>query len=298
MVTGRVAVRPGDGVGATVLDVSDEQVVVGEGVALDVRPAGFMLRAASGLIDAIATFLFLFLLIWAFASALEGNYRLTGQRPDAALAGAMVTSLIVGTLVLTPLTVETLTRGRSLGRFIMGLRIVRDDGGAAGFRHALIRALVGFFELFATSGGIAILTGLLNARSKRLGDLLAGTYAQNERAPRLTATTSPLPHGLEAWANVADVATLPDRVARRMRDYLTQAPRLEPAARFRTAGVVAREVKEFVHPIPDVDADTFLRAVAAVRRQREATALELRRARRTHLATTLDALPNGFPQRG
>ena len=37
--------------------------------------------------------------------------------------------LLVTVMVVLPTTVETLTRGRSLGKLAMGIRIVRDDGG-------------------------------------------------------------------------------------------------------------------------------------------------------------------------
>ena len=45
-----------------------------------------------------------------------------------------VVAVVVATVVV-PTVVETLTRGRSLGRLIMGLRIVRDDGGPVGARR-------------------------------------------------------------------------------------------------------------------------------------------------------------------
>ncbi|MGO2112285.1 MAG: RDD family protein [Pseudoclavibacter sp.] len=297
------SVIPGDGIARTrgvagsALDVSDEQIVVGEGVALDVRPAGFLLRAVSGLIDGVVTVVAMiasfFVVIW-WINSLPDN----GAGLEFAMLTAIVLVVQVAVIVGLPCTIETLTKGKSLGRLIMRLRIVRDDGGSIGFRHAFIRALVGFFELYTTAGGIAIITGLVNARSKRLGDIIAGTYAQNEAAPALFPNGGPLPAGLEAWASVADVARIPDRTARRMRDYVIQAPGLEPGARMRVAGTVAREIKDYVHPIPDVDADTFLRAVAAVRRDREWTALQLRRARLARVEPMLEQLPHGFPQRG
>ena len=44
------------------------------------------------------------------------------------------------------------------------------------------------FEIFMTLGGVAALVGLLSARTKRLGDLIAGTYSQYERVtPRAGA---------------------------------------------------------------------------------------------------------------
>lgn len=277
--------------------MSDEQVVVGEGVALDVRPAGFLLRATSGLIDGVVYGAFTVLAMWLLFLVI-GSMVADGREPDMAIIMASMIATLVACTVLVPMLVETLTRGKSVGRLVMRLRIVRDDGGAAGFRHAFVRALVGFFELWSTSGGIAIVVGLLNSRSKRLGDLLAGTYAQNEAAPRLAPNVMPLPAGLESWAAVADVARIPDRSARRMRDYLVQASKLEPAARMRVAGSVAREVKAYVHPIPDVDADTFLRAVAAIRRDREWAALQLRSQRLDRVVPILEQLPHGFPQRG
>jgi uncharacterized RDD family membrane protein YckC len=43
---------------------------------------------------------------------------------------ALICSLIVVFLVY-PTTVETLTRGKSLGKLVLGLRVVRDDGGTS-----------------------------------------------------------------------------------------------------------------------------------------------------------------------
>lgn len=297
MGTAGASVRRTDELSATALDVSDEQVVVGEGVALDVRPAGLLLRAASSALDAVVYALATGLAIWVFAWALTSAEQ-AGARLEIAAVVAGLIATMISMLVLVPCLVETLTRGKSVGRLVMRLRIVRDDGGAAGFRHAFVRALVGFFEIWSTSGGLALLVGLMHPRSKRLGDVLAGTYAQNEAAPALQPNLGPLPFGLESWAANADVARIPDRQARRMRDYLVQAPKLEPAARLRLAGTVAREVRAYVHPIPDVDADTFLRAVAAVRRDREWAALQLRAQRLGRVAPVLDRLPHGFPQRG
>ena len=42
-----------------------------------------------------------------------------------------------------PVGIEMLTRGRSAGKALLGLRVVRDDGGPVRFRQALTRGLVG-----------------------------------------------------------------------------------------------------------------------------------------------------------
>ena len=67
--------------------------------------------------------------------------------------GALAQVAFVGTLVVVflvyPTTVETLSRGKSLGKWAFGLRAVRDDAGPISFHHAFVRALVGFVEIYA-----------------------------------------------------------------------------------------------------------------------------------------------------
>ena len=105
-----------------------------------------------------------------------------GDLDDAAVR-ALVLCSVVFCLVVVPVTVETLSRGRSLGKLATGLRVVRDDGGAIRFRHALIRGLTGFLEIYLTLGGLALAVSLFNDKSRRLGDLMAGTYAVRSRVP-------------------------------------------------------------------------------------------------------------------
>ena len=66
----------------------------------------------------------------------------------------------------------------------------------------------------------------------------------------------------------------------------------------RVAGDLARAAKPYVHPIPDVDAETFLLGVSVVRRDREWQGLQGRAARLEKAAPVLERLPHGFPDRG
>ena len=82
-----------------------------------------------------------------------------------------------------PTTVDTLTRGRSLGKLAMGIRIVRDDGGPLVFRQSLVRALVGIVELWLTFGTVALICSIVHPQGKRVGDILAG-HLRRARARR------------------------------------------------------------------------------------------------------------------
>ncbi|RIJ53250.1 RDD family protein, partial [Clavibacter phaseoli] len=96
--------------------------MVGEAVALDVRPAGFVLRAAGAAIDVIASLvvgLLLLLLIGRLAEA--------GLLDDASGAACAIAAIVLA-IVVFPVVVEVASRGRSLGRWAVGARIVRADG--------------------------------------------------------------------------------------------------------------------------------------------------------------------------
>jgi len=267
----------------------ERELVTGEAVALDVKPASYILRAAGCIIDWLVYMLVMFGCILLLAA--------TGGGLDQALARALVVLILVFGMVVLPTTVELASRGRSLGKLAVGARIVRDDGGAIGFRHSFIRALVGVLEIFMTVGAVAALTGLLNTRSKRLGDLLAGTYSQLVRVPKPTPLPLYLAPHLTAWAATADVARLPDRLSRRIAQFIRQAPDLTPAARLGLSTELAREAVPYVSPVPPVDAETFLVAVAVLRRERDARGLELEKQRLERLEPVLGALPHGFPER-
>jgi uncharacterized RDD family membrane protein YckC len=271
------------------IQADDREVFTGEAVALDVKPASYILRAAGTIIDWLASLLVMFGCIMLLAA--------TGGGLDEALARALIILILVFGMVILPTTVELVSRGRSLGKLAVGARIVRDDGGAIGFRHAFIRALVGVLEIFMTVGGVAALTGLLNARSKRLGDLLAGTYSQLVRVPRPKPLELYLAPHLVGWAATADVARLPDRLSRRIAQFVRQAPELTPAARLGLSAELAREATPYVSPVPPVDAETFLVAVAVLRRDRDARRLALERRGLERLEPVLGALPHDFPDR-
>ncbi len=250
------------------IDTSDE-VLSGEAVAIDVQPIGFLLRAAGAIIDLLVGILVF--VLWIFLRLWLLDLGVLNQATDT-IASIMA---IVVSFVVLPITVEVVSKGRSLGKLAVGGRIVRVDGGAAGFRHAFIRALLGVLEIYMTLGGIAVLAGALSARSQRLGDMVAGTYSQRVRTPRLIPLVPMMPPALLGWAQIADVARLPDRLARRISQFLQSAPRMMPAARARVAHDLLAETSAFVSPMPAAPPEQVLVGITVLRRERERRALEI-----------------------
>ena len=244
-----------------------EDVITGEGVAVELPVASVPHRMASGAIDLLVIIGILLLAAVTFGL-------LTSGASQAVAATFGVVAVVVATVVV-PSVVETLTRGRSLGRLIMGLRIVRDDGGPVGARHALTRALIGFVEVVAFSGVPAVIAAMIHPRGKRLGDMAAGTYAVSQRAklPHLIAPTMPWP--LAGWAAAADISALPSGLAIAIRQFLTRAGSLGPQARETLGRQLLADALTHVAPPPPAGhhPETVLTAILSERRSRDAQRL-------------------------
>jgi len=263
--------------------------VLGEGVVVDARAASFAVRMLSGLIDAFAIYTIATLLIVA-ASAVG-----LGAGDRAATVAVLVA--VVFALVVLPVGVETLTRGYSLGRYALGIRIVRDDGGPIRFRQALVRGLLGVLELWMTAGGLAVVVTFFNSRGKRLGDIMAGTYALRTRSGGVRLTPLVMPPHLAGWARSADIRPLPDGYALAARQYLARATALDPASRARLGQDLAARLEPFVAPGPPLGTppDLFLAALLVERRERDYAAAVRAAHHAQARAAQVRRLPWGLP---
>ena len=98
-----------------------EPVVTGDAVVLDVQIAQLPVRAVSAMIDVIVVFIAytIGVLLWAT----------TLTQFDTAFSAAVLIIFTVLSFVGYPVAFETATRGRSLGKMALGLRVVSEDGG-------------------------------------------------------------------------------------------------------------------------------------------------------------------------
>jgi uncharacterized RDD family membrane protein YckC len=75
--------------------------------------------------------------------------------------------------------------GRTLGKWIAGLRIERQDGEPLSVGRALLRHLVGY-PLTLLTLGLGFLLAAFNPQGRALHDWLAGTVVVRSRQPRAT----------------------------------------------------------------------------------------------------------------
>jgi len=239
-------------------------MVTGEAVPLDVRLAQLPSRAMAITVDIAVQ-----LMLIAAAGWLLGL--LASHGSDSATVEGLGVALLVLILVGYPLVWETLTGGRSLGKLAVGLRVVRDDGGACHVRQSLVRALFAVVEIWMLAGIPAITSSMLSSRGKRLGDLAAGTVVVRERMPRSRAAARPqLGAALEDWARTADLSAVGDDLALSIRAFLARAGDLRPDARAHLSHQLTSEVLARVAPPPPwgTPQEAILSAVLTERRRR------------------------------
>lgn len=236
-------------------------VVTGDAVVLDVAIAQLPVRTLAALIDilVIAVGYVIGLVLWS----------LTLSQLDDALSAAILIIFTVLTLAGYPVVMETATRGRSLGKMALGLRVVAEDGGPERFRQALFRGLAGFVEIWMLTGGPAVICSLVSAKGKRLGDIFAGTVVISERAPRLNPPPV-MPPALAWWAGSLELSGLGPEQAELARQFLSRSAQLDPRIRQEMAHRVFSEVASRISPPPPPGApvEYVLAAVLAERHRR------------------------------
>lgn len=244
-----------------------EPVVTGDAVVLDVQIAQLPVRVLSAIIDVtvVLTAYIVGVILWAA----------TLTQFDDALSAATLIIFTVAAFLGYPIALEVASRGRSLGKMALGLRVVSEDGGPERFRQALFRALAGLIEIYAFTGAPAVICSLVSSKGKRIGDVFAGTVVISERAVRVSPPP-PMPPQLAWWASTLQLSGLRPEQAELARQFLSRAPQLDAAMRDQMAYRITTDVVAQISPPPPggTPPQLVLAAVLAERHRRELIRLQ------------------------
>lgn len=238
-------------------------MVTPEAVVLELPTAGVATRAFARLVDL----------------ALQGLVALVVALVGIPLMGAGLSpqlffiTVSFSVLLVLPIAVEIIWRGRSLGKAMFGLRVVGVDGAPESPRQAVVRGLVALVDLYLTLGALAIGASVFSDRSQRAGDMAAGTVvirtAGTERSAVPIAFHPPI--GLEAYVASLDVAPLRDRDFSLVREFLLRTDELAPERRAELALTLAASLRERIrHTLPGtIDPELWLICVASAYQLRQ-----------------------------
>lgn len=230
-------------------------IVTPEAVVLAFDTAGVGSRLLAIVIDLTVQLLALLAMLFAFSILGHTHLGLVG-----------VFLAVFAAAFVYPVAIETLWRGKSLGKAALGLRVVTVEGAPVRFRHAVVRGALGLLDFWASSGAVAVLSVLVSRRNQRLGDLAAGTIVVRER----TGARAPVearfsvPPGWEAYAATIDVSALDAATYGALRSFLLRAPTLDPVTRDRLARQIAGPLSARLRHTPPsgVSAEAFCACVA------------------------------------
>lgn len=231
-----------------------------EGVDVELPLAGLGSRLAAAVIDLGIQVVLLVALALAigiplFATGSAG--RLGSYALLAYVVGAFL--MLSGYHVLF----ETLAAGRTPGKRMVGIRVVRATGAPITFRASAVRNLVRLVDQDLTSGVVGIVSILATRRAQRIGDLAAGTIVVRDRGDLpATVPLAPPPVQAVAW----DVGAVTDADLEAVATFLQRRDRLPAPVRERLAREIADRLRPRVVGAGDaLDAEAFLSAVYAIK---------------------------------
>jgi uncharacterized RDD family membrane protein YckC len=238
-------------------------LVTPEAVLLELPTAGVATRAFARLVD---------LVVQLTAAALLGT---VGAFAVPAGFSPLLLFLALGftVLLVLPIGIEIIWRGRSPGKAMFGLRVVGADGAPEAPRQAVVRGIVGLIDFYVSLGSVAIGTAMFSARSQRAGDMAAGTVVIRVQGSGFT--TVPIafhpPVGYEAYIASLDVGALRDEDFSLVREFLLRTRELEPQRRAALAVELADAVRVRIrHTLPgSIDPELWLICVASAYQLRQ-----------------------------
>jgi len=227
-----------------------------EGLDLELQLAGVGSRFMAACVD-----LFLQFLIVAVVAVLLEN--VVGGGFAAALL--VITFFIV--LYAYDVLFEVLAGGRTPGKRLVHLRVVRASGGpidlpASALRN-LLRIIDGFIFLYLPG----LICVLATRRNQRIGDLAAGTLvirdAPRPKRARAVAPAPPADPTLPARADVS--AVTPDEIAT-VRRFLERRATIAPGPRQQLAYRLEQGLRPKVSGLPEGGSpERFLETIAALK---------------------------------
>lgn len=245
-----------------------------ESVDLALEPAGFGTRFAAAAIDAAIQGAVTFAILLVSMSTVGGLAAAQIETPDAfaALEGvafAVLFLILAFPLMLYKPILELFWNGQTVGKRIMGIRVVRSNGLPVHMLGVIIRNFMRVIDMLPSVYVIGAVAVLATRQHQRLGDIVAGTVVVRERQGQ-TPVAPPQPENLTQ----ADVNGLRQHVLRLeetdlepLRGFWERRHQLEPSARLRLAHLIAANLvarMSWPEPVP-LNPEEFLAAVLHVR---------------------------------
>ena len=228
-------------------------------VQLNYNPAPIGDRLVAYLIDGFTLVAFYFVVMMAFGLASNFNDSLNEfviENPWIIYAVYVIPSFFYH------LIFEISWNGKSFGKWLMGLQVVKVDGTNPSIGNYIIRWMFRLVEITLTSGMIAFIAVLVNGKGQRLGDIAAKTCVIKTRKKVQLSDTIYSELNEEYEVKYPGVQNLNDEQVRTIKDVLASKKEYDKSTWFvmvqRTANII--QMKIGVQKL-ESQADDFLEQV-------------------------------------
>ncbi len=138
-----------------------------QNVNLDYKIASIGERILSFLIDAFILYLY-YLLVTTLENIVQISY-------DDYWTTRGIIALVMLPAMGYSLIAQSLFNGRTVGKMLLKIRVVRFDGTPVHWSNYLVRWMLRLVDIWMFSGSVGLLTILFTDKRQRLGDAAAGT---------------------------------------------------------------------------------------------------------------------------
>ena len=228
-----------------------------EGVRLELTLAGLGSRVLAGCVDLV--------LKGAIIAALAA---VVFALLDETLATAFFLPSAFVVFVFYDVLFEVRAHGRTPGKRMTGLRVLRSSGGPVDVRASAIRNLLRIVDELALSYLPAFVGILVTKRNQRLGDLAADTIVVRERragTPSGAPVASPAPPAGWAPPTAWDVSAVTRDDVAAVHSFLARREAFSPDARRRLAAQLHAALTPRVGGADEPDPERFLERLAHVK---------------------------------
>lgn len=187
----------------------------------------------------------------------------------SALDGLLVALFVVAQFIVETgyfIFWEMVTNGRSPGKMLVRLRVVRRDGLAINLRCSVLRNVLRIVDILPENYVVGLVSMLLSPSGERLGDHLAGTIVIRLDRPQAAPEIDPSQGGPRLTLTRAQLARIGPREVQLVRATIRRVPSLSEEradALVREVAATMRARLELADPISP-DPMIFLRDLLAM----------------------------------
>lgn len=152
--------------------MSNTAINTAQNVTIQYEFAGLGKRIIAFIIDLVVFFIYIITLSYTV-------YKAVGVFDSDNVLGIRELSLLP--IFCYSLFMHLIFNGRTTGKFVMGIKVVKEDGSPARFSDFLVRWILRLVDIVLFAGTVGVIAILFSERKQRLGDIAAKTIVINTR---------------------------------------------------------------------------------------------------------------------